>query len=327
MGMVNILRRKWQGLQRRRAIGKLIRPEDLVLEVGVGIQPLKRSDILLDKFVAVTSIHRTSNEKIKEFHRKPFILGDGRNLPFRDQSIDVVLCRHVIEHVDDVVGFVQELQRVGKKGYLEWPSIFCELVRGGYGRQEQILELFPARQQPILRQLKHGEGTPGHRWFIVALGQRLYITAKTKDLYPLYLMYGAYAKSLPQGSAKYPPLLSSCVTWSPGRPIEPILIGAAVSNDVADSLRETYNIEEQLACLRETARDSASPRWRELEARGILCCPLCKHGDLVPKDDGCLCTICRGKYPQVSGVRVFLKPAPVQPAGPGVHNAVRGSPA
>jgi len=289
---------------------RLIRPSDLVLEIGVGIHPLKRSDILLDKFVSTTLIHRTSKEEIKEFHGKPFILGDGRDLPFRDKSIDMVVCRHVIEHVDDVVGFVQELQRIGKKGYLEWPSIFCELVKGGYGRQERILDMFSARQQQILKQLKHGEGTPGHRWFIVAIGQRLYVTAKTKDLYPLYLMYGAYAKSLPNRNAKDPPLLSSFLVWSPDTPIEAILVGEALSNDVADSLRESYSIEEQLACLRETGGGGVLPKWHELDARGILCCPVCKHGDLIPKDSGYLCAICRRKYPEVNGARVFLKQSP-----------------
>ena len=186
---------KYQTLKRNRIINRLINNKDIVLEVGCGASPMKHSNVLLDKYVDITNLHRSNLKSINSINGKPFILGDGGNLPFKDKSVDTIICRHVVEHVDDPVSFIKELQRVGKKGYLEWPSIFCELIRGGYGHQDRIRELFPNDIKKHLLELEHGKGTIGHKWFIVPIGTTLYFVAKNKDIYPLYLVYGSYAKS------------------------------------------------------------------------------------------------------------------------------------
>ena len=40
----------------------------------------------------------------------------------RDKEFDFVIASHVIEHVKDVEVFIQELQRVSSKGYIELPT-------------------------------------------------------------------------------------------------------------------------------------------------------------------------------------------------------------
>lgn len=44
------------------------------------------------------------------------LLGDGRNLPIRTDSVDTVLCTEVLEHVPDAAPMVQEMARVLRPG-------------------------------------------------------------------------------------------------------------------------------------------------------------------------------------------------------------------
>jgi SAM-dependent methyltransferase len=51
-------------------------------------------------------------------------------LPFEDRFFDFVYCRHTIEDMDDPSLLLEEMKRVGKRGYIETPSPLSELCRG-----------------------------------------------------------------------------------------------------------------------------------------------------------------------------------------------------
>lgn len=54
-------------------------------------------------------------EIAKQQHAKPnvrYVLGDSLNLPFPDNSIDLVLCNHVYEHVPDATQLFDEILRI-----------------------------------------------------------------------------------------------------------------------------------------------------------------------------------------------------------------------
>jgi hypothetical protein len=54
----------------------------------------------------------------------PYVLADGRQLPFRDQSIDLAFSNSAIEHVgsfESQARFAQEMLRVGKQLYCQTP--------------------------------------------------------------------------------------------------------------------------------------------------------------------------------------------------------------
>lgn len=54
-----------------------------------------------------------------------WVAGDGRRLPFRDQSFDVVFSNSVIEHVGDAESqrrFAREVARVGRWWWVETPN-------------------------------------------------------------------------------------------------------------------------------------------------------------------------------------------------------------
>lgn len=48
-------------------------------------------------------------------HKKPDIVGDAQNLPFKDTSFNTVICFNLIEHVPDPYRVIQEAARVLKK--------------------------------------------------------------------------------------------------------------------------------------------------------------------------------------------------------------------
>ena len=59
----------------------------------------------------------------KFYEDKKFVLIDNKKLPFKDKEFDFVYASHVIEHVEDVLIFIKELQRISKQGYIELPSM------------------------------------------------------------------------------------------------------------------------------------------------------------------------------------------------------------
>jgi Methyltransferase domain len=56
---------------------------------------------------------------------KSWVAGDGRMLPFRDRSFDIVFSNSVIEHVGDVESqrrFASEVMRVGRTWWVQTPN-------------------------------------------------------------------------------------------------------------------------------------------------------------------------------------------------------------
>lgn len=109
-----------------------------VLDVGSGHNPHPRANVIADKFVD-TNYHRADN--IKVLNNQKFVEADGQALPFGDNEFDYVICCHVVEHVDDPSRFLSELSRVGKKGYLEAPSLIGELLIPKESHQWVLLDI------------------------------------------------------------------------------------------------------------------------------------------------------------------------------------------
>lgn len=100
-------------------------PREKVLDIGGGNQPLKRADIVVDKYEA-DNTHRGGDLKL--YKHQQFINADGMSLPFEDKEFDYVNCCHVAEHIDDPAKFFDEIARVGKRGYVEVPSLIGEFL-------------------------------------------------------------------------------------------------------------------------------------------------------------------------------------------------------
>lgn len=93
---------------------------DLVLDVGSGSNPHPAADVLLEKYV--DPAHRY-DPLVAD---RPTVIADACRMPFRDKAFDFVIAFHVLEHMDNPAGFLNELQRVGKAGYIEVPNALFE---------------------------------------------------------------------------------------------------------------------------------------------------------------------------------------------------------
>ena len=120
-----------------------------MLDVGSGHNPHPRANVVVDKYVD-DNYHRAGDIKI--LNKQEFISADGENLPFKDKEFDYVICNHVLEHVDNTIKFLAELSRVGKRGYIETPSLLGE-------------HLIPK---------------PSHKWLLLDINDKLVIVDKTK---------------------------------------------------------------------------------------------------------------------------------------------------
>lgn len=105
-----------------------IKPTDRVLEIGSGNRPRKRSNVLCDRY-PWDNTERSSGDQIV-LDGRPFVVADAAALPFKDKSFDYVITSHILEHVEDPLKVVAELQRVAHAGYIETPSELAERLFG-----------------------------------------------------------------------------------------------------------------------------------------------------------------------------------------------------
>ena len=82
-----------------------------VLDIGCGYTANKFATTICDI------------QDLSHFYKdKNFVKLDGNRLPFEDNHFDFVIASHVLEHVEDYKFFINELERVSSKGYIELPT-------------------------------------------------------------------------------------------------------------------------------------------------------------------------------------------------------------
>ena len=83
-----------------------------VLDVGCGYTANKYANVICD------------TQDLKSFYKdKKFVQLSDKILPFKDNEFDFVVASHVLEHVQDPVLFLSEIQRVSSiGGYIEVPT-------------------------------------------------------------------------------------------------------------------------------------------------------------------------------------------------------------
>ena len=86
-------------------------PEWKILDIGCGYGANKYA-------TTVSDILDLSNH----YKDKSFVKITEKKLPFKDKEFDFVIASHVVEHVEDISYFLNELSRVGKRGYIEVPT-------------------------------------------------------------------------------------------------------------------------------------------------------------------------------------------------------------
>jgi SAM-dependent methyltransferase len=85
-----------------------------VLEVGP-CRGYKTKYLCANKKLKIIGLDNDNNNK-KYAKDYKFVLGDGRDMPFENESFDAVASFDVVEHIDDDVLFLRESHRVLKDG-------------------------------------------------------------------------------------------------------------------------------------------------------------------------------------------------------------------
>lgn len=110
-----------------------IKKGDRVLEIGPGSSPHPRSDDFLELSYSNEADRLAQRGYTKH---EPALSGrrlhhyDGGRFPFVDREFDYCICSHVVEHVPDVPAFVEQINRICSRGYLEFPLATYEHLYG-----------------------------------------------------------------------------------------------------------------------------------------------------------------------------------------------------
>lgn len=142
---------------------KRIRPGDRVLDIGGWACPFNRADWVLDAqpwetrgYYKTIGMPASQGGEREFFTKETWVVRDicsREPFPFPDKFFDFVICSHTLEDIRDPIGVCSEIQRVGKRGYIEVPSRLVETCRGHEDRQ--------------IAGLSH------HRWLIEIAGNRI----------------------------------------------------------------------------------------------------------------------------------------------------------
>jgi len=204
-------------------LSKYIKPDDLVLDVGGGLQPLSRANFVLD--FLPWEIGQKRSPKLGEiwptpyYSEKTWIQQDicaRSQWPIEDKKFDFVFCSHTLEDIRDPIWVCQEIMRVGKAGYIETPSRVIESMLGverlrycGYSHHHWLCEI---NESGIEFMFKHaqlhaysrfhlspgpsfGKNSPDHTW-VEALdpisGVFTILNRWFRKINPKYLTIGFY---------------------------------------------------------------------------------------------------------------------------------------
>jgi ubiquinone/menaquinone biosynthesis C-methylase UbiE len=96
-----------------------ISEDNVVLDVGGGDRPFPRANVVVEKFVFDSS--QRHNREVVRSANQILVCAAAEEMPFEDNSFDFVYTSHTLEHIDNLPAAIEEISRVGKRGYVAVP--------------------------------------------------------------------------------------------------------------------------------------------------------------------------------------------------------------
>jgi SAM-dependent methyltransferase len=138
-----------------------------VLDIGGWAMPFNRADYVLDiQPYETRGMFGSLGPGPERFTRDCWIVRDicdHTPYPFPDKFFDYVICSHTLEDIRDPIFVCSEMNRIGKRGYIEVPSMLEELCMGVEHRRYA--------------------GRSHHRWLTNIAGNEIVLTLKYHSIH------------------------------------------------------------------------------------------------------------------------------------------------
>lgn len=112
----------------------IIKPDWKVLQVGGSRQPFRRANVVIDPRPYLERSKRNSwVQTIPEYFSEETWFTqplEETPWPFEDEEFDYVIIDDAIVSARDPVAVCREMERVGKRGYIEFPNVVLQHLRG-----------------------------------------------------------------------------------------------------------------------------------------------------------------------------------------------------
>lgn len=238
---------------------------------------------------------------------RPLVIGDGESLPFRDKAFARTVGRQVMEHMDDVQRFFQELMRVSSGGYLASPSYLRELVfwwpyhHWLFTREKDVLVCAPkSGQRPLAGQLFH---------YLARQDRHFRRFLRALPVHVLHVQY-QWTERIDYRIVEQIPVPAFNSTaeieafWSANRP---------ASHHERLKHWALRTLPQPLVCgldgVRRVCHSLRRARIRSaIDLDALLACPLCKQA-VRREGERYVCGECGRRYPIVRGIPVMLADA------------------
>ena len=146
-----------------------IKPTDKILDVGGSAKQHSsiKIDTLVDLIKPLDTPYNPTNLSAKNFVELDLTRD---KFPFKEKEFDFILCSHTLEDLDTPFLAIEEMERVGKRGYIATPSRGKDSEFSHFNLTDWLTG---PRRVP---------GLGHHKWFFEYRDNRMYISPKN---YPL----------------------------------------------------------------------------------------------------------------------------------------------
>jgi SAM-dependent methyltransferase len=130
MRIINRAKHRFSAWNRRRKLAfmrRFVEQHGLrtVIFVGTGGRRKPSAGMIEDGIAPLVRVIAGCDVQVRPYAFAPFVVCDGRALPFRDGAVDLVISNAVLEHVgdvDDQLRFLAEHARVGRRWIATTPN-------------------------------------------------------------------------------------------------------------------------------------------------------------------------------------------------------------